>query len=556
MKDRTREYQKLFISETRDELDQLNQAMVQLEKSPGDFEIITEMLRLCHTIKGNASAMEYEDISQLAHSLEEVFITIRDKKQPVTTEITDTLFQTFDLLSDVLASMKKRRPRSIDLTAIQDDLNRLIGQKSTIDSPRPVLEDFSEKVELSDALKVPVKKLDELMNLVGELVIDGSHIVEILSDIQESATKETLSHFRRVITDIQDNVMGLRMVPVATMFSKFPRLVRDLARNEGKDIELILEGEDTELDRTILEKLSDPILHLIRNAVDHGMETPDERERQGKEKTGQIKLTARREKQIIVLEITDDGRGINIDKVKQRAIETGLVSEATLGNWRPDEILNLICSPGFSLAKTTTTVSGRGIGMDVVKSGVVSLGGELRLQSVFKQGTTIRMEIPPSVAVIKALLFGIASETYALPLLNVRHLRVIENSELHQIGSNYMAALEEKTLPALFLEKILSHDSGKDGAKGLRLSDSMNLLIAESGEREIGLITGDLINIQDIVVKPLKGPVSHEEYFSGATILGSGELCLIIDLAGILRKHPMQSFDSKTNKDPDQRAEA
>ncbi|MDA2938423.1 chemotaxis protein CheA [Acidobacteria bacterium AH-259-A15] len=548
MKSKEKEYKRIFLSESREEIESLNQALLELEKDPAKSELLDEILRLIHTLKGNAAAMGYENINQLTHKIEDGFISIRNQAKSLTPALANILYRSFDTLGFLLDSAEDETISEQDITPFLKELSSLVGESKESIDRTPVKGWEVGGVELADTIKVPVHKLDQLLDLVGELVIDGSRIAQIYAEVEDAASKEVLAHFQHIVTDIQDSVMDLRMVPVASMFSKFQRLVRDLAHQEEKEVSLVLEGQETELDRTLLERLSDPILHIIRNAVDHGLESPQERKRAGKSPQGQIVLAARREQQKIIVEVGDNGRGIDIEQVKKKAIERGLVTQELLESWREEEILALISEPGFTLAKTATTVSGRGIGMDVVKRGVDSVSGQLLIRSDLAVGTTIRIEIPPSIAVIKAMLFEVDNETYALPLLNVNRIRVITEKDIHQISGAYVTSLEEETIPLLFLEDILQDGNGPRGKHRRNGKGEMNLIVAESGERTLAFIVGDLSNIQDIVIKPLKEPVSNLDYFSGVTILGSGELCLILDVAGILRKIQVKQLrGEKTN---------
>ncbi len=507
---------------------------MKLEKDPESVGIIDEMFRLIHTLKGNAAAIGYEEVSGLAHKTEDVFLSLRHQQRRVTPTTADVLYKSFDLLGELLDVLETQQKDLPDLTPLLQELEGLSEHSNAIADPALIYARDTATVELADTVRIATEKLDKLMNLVGELVIDGSRIVSLHTETEDVNTKEVLSHFQRILIELHNSVMGLRMVPIRSLFLKFPRVVRDLARQQEKEIDLVIEGEETEIDRTLLEKLNDPILHLVRNAVGHGVETRDERPRSGKNLVAKIRLSATREQQKIVIEVSDDGRGIDLQQVRHAAIEQKVAHAEALENKPDEEILILLTQPGFSLAKTTTNISGRGIGMDVVKQGVDSIGGELLIRSTFGKGTTIRIEMPPSIMVIKALLLKLAFETYALPLSNISRIVSISQEQVHRVGESFVVSLADKTIPVVFLREILI-PRPRAAFQRPAQPHQLNLILISAGERTIGFIVDDLENIQEIVIKPLQQPVDQLEFFSGVTVLGNGRPCLILDVPGIVK---------------------
>jgi len=535
METKKQKYKTIFIEESREELDELNRALVELEKHPDQVEIIDTMFRLTHTLKGNAAAMDEADIANLAHKIEDVFVTLRNRKIILSTELADTLYRSFDAIGTLLKVEEEETGKTVEVDKLLPELERALG------GLKPQVESFIQghvetvNIELADTIKVSVKKLDQLMNLVGELMIDGSRIKQMFTDYGDSSGKEVLSHLGHTIDEIQDGVMSIRMEPIGALFSKFPRLVRDLARAEGKEVDLRIEGEEIEVDRSLLEKLGDALLHLIRNAVDHGIETPEQRESKNKDLKGLITLSASREQQQIIIEVNDNGHGIDVERVVNEAAARGLASKEELANWRHEDILALLCEPGFSFAKITTEVSGRGIGMDVVKRSVDALSGNLLIRSEVDVGTSIRIEMPPSIVVIKGLLFYLDTETYAIPLQYITRIVTIINENIHLVGETYVTTIDGKSIPVIFLRNLLIGGGDRSLDAPDIIDNNLNLIVSEVGDRPVGIAVGKLGYIQDLVIKPLSEPVSNMGYIMGVTILGSGELCIILDVSGLLR---------------------
>jgi len=375
----------------------------------------------------------------------------------------------------------------------------------------------------SDSVRVDVKVLDTIMNLIGELVIIKGRLLQISSKYEIPELSEAIGIMEKSITSLQDEVMKLRMVKVERVFSKFPRMVRDLAKKFGKKIDFVMEGLDTELDRTVLDEMSDPIMHLIRNAVDHGIESPEERRAMGKSETGLIRLSARREKNNVVIELEDDGRGIDFEKVRKKAIEKGLISEnAQLSE---EDLKALIFLPGFSTKDQATEISGRGVGMDVVKTTVEKLGGSLKLISEKGKGTKVRINLPPTVAIIKSLLVGVGSQVYAIPLSNVVEAVYVDRNNLKSIHGNPFLMVREKLIPAFRLSQLFGCENGKEREVGI---------IVEKENEKYALIVDSIVDQQEVVVKPLTGFLSKIRGFSGVTILGDGTVVPIIDVSSLL----------------------
>lgn len=380
-----------------------------------------------------------------------------------------------------------------------------------------------KETKKSESIRVDIQVLDTVMNLIGELVIIRGRLLQIASKYNVPELSEAINIMDKSVTRLQDEVMKLRMVKVERVFNKFPRMVRDLARKLGKKVEFTMDGLDTELDRTVLDEMSDPIMHLLRNAVDHGIESPAERVSAGKSEVGRIRLSARREKSTVVIEIEDDGRGLDLEKIRRKAIEKGLIAENS--NLSDEELKNLIFLPGFSTKDNPTEISGRGIGMDVVKTTVEKLGGSLKLTSEKGKGTKIRIILPPTIAIIKSLLVSVGGQIYAIPLSNVIEAVYVDEKNWKKIHGNPFLIVRGKPILAFRLSEIFGCPDG-DGRK-------VGIVVERESER-YALIVDSIVGQQEIVVKPLTGFLSKVRGFSGVTILGDGTVVPIVDVSSLL----------------------
>ncbi len=379
----------------------------------------------------------------------------------------------------------------------------------------------------TQSVRVNISRLDNLMNLVGELVINRTRLMEIASTYNIAELKETLDHTARLTADLQDEVMKTRMVPVEHVFNRFPRMVRDLAKSQGKDVDFNIEGKEIELDRTILDEISDPLMHLLRNAVDHGIDYPEERERLGKPRRGIITLLARRDRNYVSIEVSDDGQGVDHERIFELAVQRGLASPEEKRAFTDDEILRFLASPGFSSASEVSGVSGRGVGLDVVKSKVESLGGMLVMTSQKGRGTTFAMKLPLTLAIIQALLVEAGGEIYAIPLGTVRETAVVDEHEIRQVQHQEVIFLREETVPLLRLHRLLGIP--QENGKG-----SFPVVVVEIAVRSLAIAVDELLGQQEIVITSLDRFLKGIKGFAGATILGSGRVALILDIPSLL----------------------
>ncbi len=623
-------YMKAFIAEAQEQLQDMNSALLELEKDPGRRDLIDELFRHAHTIKGGAATMGYEDISSLAHEMENLMDRLRSRNIKPDSFVEDILFETLDLLEMLVNGVARKEKREIDIAPLIDRLKAISLAKSSLkpgmakEGPAPaepkkdvlikreyniqikirlkddclfksirafmVLKKLAEIGEITNtapeardledekfdksftiffateeneekirkavesvaeidsvdissisrpvikapslskaqSVRVDIGRLDKLMNLVGELVIDKIRLIRIGSIHEIPELNDTIAHLDRLISDIQDEMMQARLVPVNLIFNRFPRMVRDLGRKENKKIDFIVEGTEIEIDRTILDKISDPLIHLLRNAVDHGIESAAEREKAGKSETGLIRLTAGREKEHVVIEVSDDGRGINPDLILDIAVEKGIITPEEGVKLNDKEKLMLICAPGLSTYKEATDVSGRGVGMDVVKTTMESISGMVTIDSKKGVGTKFTLKLPLTMAIVRGLLVKVQQETFVVPMSNVREIVSVKPEDVKTIKGEEVISLRGEVVPLIRLAEALELNLNEDpGSK-------FNALVVEIGRKPAGLVVDSLLGQQEIVIKSLDGYLKGAKGYAGATILGDGKVAFILDVPSLV----------------------
>jgi two-component system chemotaxis sensor kinase CheA len=373
-------------------------------------------------------------------------------------------------------------------------------------------------------IRIDLHRLDTLMNLIGELVITRGRLQQLAASISEPALTEAVTQASRLVADLQDGIMTSRMVPVWQVFDRFPRVVRDAARALGKQVDFVVEGQEIELDRSLLDEIGDPIVHLLRNAIDHGLETPDERIAAGKSPTGRLMLVAARDRSAVVIRVTDDGKGIDRDRVLARAHEMGLV-ESGRTELTDDELVRLIARPGFSTAMRVTDISGRGVGIDAVHARVRSLGGTVDMRSAKGHGTSVTVRLPVTLAIVRALLARVGDETYAIPMTHVNETVHLEPNTLRHVKGREVLVLRDDVLPLLHLRDVVRLPR-RDGGGG-------QVVVLEVADRRAGMVVDELTGQQEIVIKPFDAVKDGLSVFSGATILGDGVPALILDVSSL-----------------------
>ena len=385
----------------------------------------------------------------------------------------------------------------------------------------------AKKAHASQSVRVDIDKLDTLMNLMGELVVNKVRLEQIGQTHRLSELTETLEQMDRVTTDLQNIVMKVRMVPVSQVFNRFPRMVRDVTKELNKEINLTIEGEETELDRTVIDEIGDPIMHLLRNSLDHGVEMPDDRVAKGKPRVGEVKLIARHEGNNVVIMVTDDGKGIDADVIRRKAVEKGLFSQDEVERMDDADAVRIIFLPGFSTAEKISDISGRGVGMDVVRSKIESLSGHVDVETHVNEGSVFKIKLPLTLAIIQAMLVKVQEEVYAIPLGSIDSTINIQPEEIKTVQNHEVIVLRGEIIPIIRMEQTLFVPHVKD-------SDEIFVVVVHAGESKAGIVVDKLIGQQEIVIKTLGNLFMGLKMFSGATVLGDGRVALILDVATML----------------------
>ena len=662
------QYLDIFIEESKEHLQNMNQTLLQLEQTPEELSLLNEIFRIAHTLKGMSSTMGYNNIAHLTHEMENQLHAIRSGELKINTKIIDLLFTCFDQLdkyiSQVEASGSEGDMISRDLIkqlealqssdnttttsapqseiiindehniqlseyvhnvlkkAAAEDINTYmvritLDSKCMLKSARsyiiintlerlseiihsnPSIEDIEdekfenkfelvlvtksdkkvlekelneiseiESIEIIDlktndikiekkeeevtlteseeehqqastnsndtrnkkgktgkTVRVDIDRLDNLMNLVSELIIIKTRLEDIDgSNTTHNNMHEAIEYMERITTSLHDAVMKVRMVPIERVFNRFPRMVRDLSRDLGKEITLFLSGEETEVDRTVIDEIGDPLIHLIRNSIDHGIEDPETRTKANKAKNGTVKLVAYPDGNSVVIEVEDDGKGIDIERVKNKGVERGIITLAQSQSMDDNEIIQLLFHPGFSTAEKISDISGRGVGLDVVKTKIESLGGVVEVDSKQGRGSKFIIRLPLTLAIIQALLVNVGTEKYAVPLNNIKEITTIASNTIRRVQNNEVVLYRNTTLPILRLSNLLNVEVEANNE-----DEEYIVVIVKKGDKTAGLIVDHLIGQQEIVIKSLGKFLSNIKAIAGATILGNGSVALIVD---------------------------
>lgn len=691
------QYLEIFIDETKEHLQNLNELLLVLEKEPEDKATINEIFRAAHSLKGMAGTMGYKRMQNLTHNMENVFSEIRNDKMKVTASLVDTLFQCLDALeaylsniqetsdegtedneaiikllneflategniaaqpqaeaqpaptaeaapaqssgSDDLAKYKKIALADFEMHAINEarkkgmkaygftiyldpncilkaaraflvfkgieevgeviksdpstqdiedekfelDFSVFVVSNESFDKVLGVIKNVSEvkdavggeieevkeepaqpivaasethpdkeaaastsstpakadekktapaktgKPVANRSVRVDIDKLDTLMNLVSELIIAKNGLVSINNSTSENTTagrqnfNEQIEYLERVTTSLHESVMNVRMVPIETVVNRFPRMIRDLSKKLDKKMELYMTGEETELDRTVIDEIGDPLMHLLRNSADHGLEHADVRAQRGKPEVGTIFLNAYQDGNNVVIEVGDDGNGIDVEKVRNKAIEKGTITAEQAEAMTDKDIIDLLFRPSFSTAEKISDVSGRGVGLDVVKSKIEALGGDVEVKTKLGEGSTFIVRLPLTLAIIQALMVKLGDEQYAISLGSIETLEDITKNDIKYVNSKEVIHLRDKVIPIIRLGKLLDVESSNED------SENMTVVIVRKGDKRAGIVVDSLIGQMEIVIKSLGSYINVNKMISGATILGDGDIALIID---------------------------
>jgi two-component system chemotaxis sensor kinase CheA len=617
------EFVAYFRDEAEELLQQIDADLLQLEdhveSGRPDTELVNSLFRALHTIKGSSGMLQFTDVQNVAHKLENLCDLLRKERMPLSESCVDILFAGRDFLTDLVqaaidggdapsgladylgrldsfvavyeetssviegnagsgvsfeaaASEEEENVTPDQIDAFEAEVMRLLQQAqqqkqtdaSNAGGPKAGGPDGSagggraarsadapvktQRATAHQTIRVDIDRLDTLLNLVGELVINRTRISDIALTLERSLTDkdgaaaalnghakalvplakelaDSSALLARTTNEIQESIMKVRMVPIGQVFDRFPRLVRDVAKARGKEVQLTISGAETDLDKTIVDEVGEPLMHLLRNCVDHGIEAPEERERRGKPRHGTIALNAYHEGNQIIIEVRDDGNGIDLEKVRARGIKQGLVgSDERLSD---REIIELIFTPGFSTAEVISDVSGRGVGMDVVKKNITRLKGVFDVNTVPGAGTTFTIKLPLTLAIIQALLVRVAAELYAIPLDSVIESQRIEMKGVRTVHGNEVITLRGQVVPLVRVADFFQ-------LGGLRDPDKVMIVIVGLQGRQVGLVVDSFQGEQEIVIKPLSDVVGRIPGISGATILGNGSISLIIDVHSLV----------------------
>jgi two-component system chemotaxis sensor kinase CheA len=527
----TGRYAKLFLSESREHLSEINNALLDLERGGSDTAV-ARLFRAVHTMKGMGAAMGYKTVSELSHELETLLDKLRGGAIPVTPVIMDVLFAGADTLEQAVDVATAATPSELDVTEVLARVRSAANEEAaqTFTSEFAIMavekkEDPAPAAKPVRHIRIDSRRLDTLMNVVGELVIARDRIAQIGERLGDEALGEAILRASQILATLQNEIMTSRMVPVWQVFDRFPRVVRDTARALGKEVEFKIEGKEIELDRSMLDEMGEPVLHLLRNSLDHGIETPSERKKAGKAPVATLTLTAERDRATVIIRVTDDGRGIDQSRVLPRAKQLGIVEPGTK-KLSEEELVRIISRPGFSTAEKITEISGRGVGFDIVANKVRSLGGSLEVHTDAGLGTNVSMRLPLTLAISRALLARVEKEIYAIPLTHVLETFSLAQPMLQEVKGKEVVAVRDDIFPAIWLrQRVGLPAASKSGGQ---------VVLVELADRRAALIVDEFVGQQEIVVKQFDGVATSRILFSGATILGDGAPALIIDASALL----------------------
>lgn len=594
-----------FVTEAEETLDRIDPLFVELENRGYDKDMLNEIFRGMHTLKGAAGFLGFQQIVDVAHRAESIMKRLRDNGIAPSRGLMDIILTSVDMLRVLIGHVKLRdgaeedisellarldiamegpldeepsspapaaprgapeaapvshaeespaaeAPSAPDVTVAMPEpeperverVEVIEPKKEVPPPPKPAaaeetVQQAGKEREVAATLRVDVSRIDKVMDLAGEIVLARNRLLNLAAKLESQysgdqsveSLLETTSFLDRVTSDLQLAVMKMRMQQIAKVFSKFPRMVRDLSRALGKDIDLEIYGEETEVDKSVIENIGDPMVHIIRNSIDHGLEMNDEREAKGKPRNGRIIISAYQQGTQIVIEVTDDGRGIDVDAVKRKAVKNGLVSEDEAEKMSDEAAVNLIFLPGFSTKEVSTELSGRGVGMDVVKTNVAKLNGYVEVVTKKDVGSTFRISLPLTLAIMQAMMVRIGSEYYSLPQSMIEETLRVKRQDIKDITGQQVLTIRGKVLPLFVMSELLGVRSAD-----AREQENSYVLVASVAERRFCIVVDELLGQEEVVLKAINGVESEECGILGATITGDGRVVLILDLAVIARR--------------------
>lgn len=515
-----------YLSDAKEGFGEVNKALIALEKAPSDTTLLAPIIRAVHTLKSSSMMLEFADIAELAHTAEDVLDKMRREGKAVTQEVIDLLFETVDALE----SMVKERASGKKATADYRQLAERLKKLAQVKAPRAIKEEPAKQavlptIEKIKTVRVRTEILDELFNLVGELIITKNRLDNLLGGSENKDIKAALTSMRHIITALQENISNVRLIPIDEIFQKFPRMVRDLAKEDGKEIDFLVEGREIELDKGIVDAIGEPLIHLLRNAINHGIEHPEEREKLNKSRQRTVRLSASRTENHILIEAEDDGRGIDPGHLREAFLRKGLIKAEEAETLTDDELLNLLFRQGFSTAEKVTGVSGRGVGLNIVKTVTEKLGGWVDMTTAKGKGTKFTLRLPVTTALMQTLVVGVGTHVFAVPSDNVLETLDIKQDDIKMVRDSETLLLRKQVLPFFRLNRVLNIPAED--------SKSMVALILYRGDSFMAMGVDTVITQTENIVKPFDPLARKFKGFSGGTIMGDGRVALLLDIPGL-----------------------
>ncbi|MFN3872140.1 MAG: chemotaxis protein CheA [Ignavibacterium sp.] len=576
-----------FLVESKEIIDSLDLDLIDLEKNPTDDNLLNKVFRSFHTIKGSAGFLNLNKLTSLTHRCEDILNKLRKKEAQLDSAIMDSILLGYDKMKELINSIelnhnedvdvenviqklqltisrlegnseltpkipvekksrKGRKKKNIADLTITENQNKVIPESEEInktlrsDEQKNEVENNNQENRKADnSIRVDVEKLDELLNMVSELVLGRNRLAQINLEVSREfegtqlarELEDTTKLIDMMTNELQQLVMKTRMVKIGKVFNKYPRLVRDLSKTANKKINLIIEGEETELDKTLIEEINDPLVHIIRNSIDHGIEKEEERIKAGKNPAGTIKLSAEHEGNNIIITIEDDGKGIDPEMIKSKAVSKGLISQQKADELSKQDLLNLIFLPGFSTAEVVTNISGRGVGMDVVKTNVTKLRGMINLESTVGVGTKIQIKLPLTLAIISGMIVRVEKEQFVIPLNSVIEVIRVHSENIYSINNKPVIKLRDRIIPLVSLREVVLNQTKKSENNIWQY-----VVIVGLAERQVGIEVDELLGQKEIVIKSLGNYIGRVPGIAGSTIMGDGTVILILDINELINK--------------------
>jgi len=515
-----------YLNDAKEGFQRINSALLVLEKDYSQIEQLDEIFRAIHTLKSSSMMLEFSDIAELSHVCEDLLDRLRKHEAPVTQQTIDVLFEVVDKLEMMVGERAEGKEGTVKFQVVASKVKQLASGETYSqrqEAPKTAVIPTIEKIQ---TVRVQVDLLDSLFNLAGELIINKNRLDNILSDTADKELKAALASMEHNINELQENISAARLVPVGEIFQKFPRMVRDLAREAGKEVELVLEGSEIELDKAMIDTLSEPLIHLLKNAVDHGIEPAETRQKRHKKKSGMVKLAAKRAENHILIDVEDDGSGIDTTHIKEVAVRKGFVSLEEAESLQDRDALNLLFEPGVTSAEEVTDVSGRGVGLDVVRNSVKRLGGTVEVATEKGKGTRFILTLPLTTAVLQTLMVGVGKHVFAIPTDTVVETLEVKPQDIKAIHNEQVLVLRQEVIPFVRLNKVLNIPGGDD-------QENLIAVVIHIGDRLLSLGVDTVVDQVENIVKPFDSIALRFRGFSGGTILGDGSVALLLDIPSL-----------------------